>query len=118
MTSPSSASFTSAPGTGGPTVPIFTESGGLHVITPQVSDIPHSSPTGTPIAWKNSRTSTGQGAAPELTATASSSPIAARNGANIASSACATAWASSLGTSSPACSSRTFLIAASSAPCA
>ena len=41
---------------------------------PQVSDIPQSSPTGIPIAWKNSSTSTGVGAAPTLTATASSSP--------------------------------------------
>ena len=36
---------------------------------PQVSDMPQSSPIGIPIAWKNSSTSSGVGAAPTLTAT-------------------------------------------------
>ena len=35
--------------------------------TPQVSDMPQSSPIGIPIAWKNSSTSTGVGAAPTFT---------------------------------------------------
>ena len=40
-----------------------------------------------PIAWKNSRTSTGVGAAPTLTASNWSKPSCARSGANIGSSA-------------------------------
>ena len=59
-TSPSSASLISVPGIGGPTVPSLTRSGGLQVATPQVSDIPQSSPIGIPIAWKNSSTSSGR----------------------------------------------------------
>ena len=116
-TSPSSASLISIPGSGGPTVPIFTSSGGLQVATPQVSDIPHSSPIGIPIAWKNSSTSTGVGAAPTLTATTSSSPSLARS-ENIAASAWATPPPAPPGTSSPACSRRTFWIAASRPFCA
>ena len=79
MTSPSSASRISMPGTGGPTVPSFTFSGGFIVATPHVSDIPHSSPIGIPIAWKNSSTSTGVGAAPTLTAITSARPRLARS---------------------------------------
>ena len=67
---------------GGPTVPILIRSGGLTAPTPQVSDMPHSSPSGMPIAWKNTSTSRGVGAAPTLTATASSSPSIARSPAN------------------------------------
>jgi len=54
---------------GGPTVPIFTAPGRLQVPAPHVSDIPHSSASSIPSAWKNSSTSTGVGAAPTLTAT-------------------------------------------------
>ena len=39
-------------------------SGRLQVPAPHVSDIPHSSASGSPIAWKNSMTSRGVGAAP------------------------------------------------------
>src|SRR3954447_6042501 len=63
-TSPSSSSLISTPGVGGPTVPSLIRSGGLMVPSPQVSDIPQSSPTGMPIAWKNSSTSSGVGAGP------------------------------------------------------
>ena len=83
------------------------------VTTPQVSDMPQSSPILIPIAWKNSSTSSGVGAAPTLTDFASSRPSALRSCENIASSAAATPAASSSGTSSPACSRRTFWIAAS-----
>ena len=96
-------------------MPSLTFSGGLQVATPQVSDIPQSSPILIPIAWKYSSTSTGVGAAPTFTATASSRPSCLRSAENICSSALATAAASSSGTSSPACSRRTFWIAASTA---
>ena len=49
---------------------------------PQVSLIPHSSDSGSPIAWKNSSTSTGVGAAPTLIATNSSRPSIVRSPAN------------------------------------
>ena len=116
--SPSSASLSSTPGFATPTVPILTFSGGLQAPAPQVSDMPHSSPTGIPIAWKNSSTSTGVGAAPTLTATSWSSPRWARMPLKSSSSALATAAASSSGTSSPACSRRTFFSDACSAPLA
>ena len=60
-TSPSSSSLISQSGAGGPTVPILILSGGLQVPAPQVSDMPHSSASGTPSAWKNSITSGGVG---------------------------------------------------------
>ena len=41
--------------------------------------MPHSSPSGTPIAWKKTSTSRGVGAAPALTEIASSSPSIARS---------------------------------------
>src|SRR5436305_1221846 len=63
-TSPSSAILIWHPGAGGPTVPILTWPGRLHVPAPQVSDFPHSSANSMPRAWKNSSTSTGVGAAP------------------------------------------------------
>ena len=84
------------------------------VPSPQVSDIPQSSPIGMPIAWKNSRTSSGVGAAPTLTASASSRPSCVRSAEKSCSSACAAASATSGGTSSPACSARTFASEASS----
>ena len=93
-------------------MPSLTRSGGFTVLAPQVSDIPQSSPIGIPSAWKNSSTSSGVGAAPTLTASASSRPSALRMFENRAASAAATPLASSSGTSSPACSSRTFWIAA------
>ncbi len=65
-----------------------------------------------PIAWKNSRTSTGVGAAPTLTAMRASKPSWARSGAKIAASACAQACSSSSGTGSPACCRRTWRVAA------
>ena len=64
------------------------------------------------MAWKNTSTSRGVGAAPTLTAAISSRPSIARRPENISASAFATAAASSSGTGSPACSSSTFLIAA------
>ena len=101
-TSPSSASRISTPGSGGPTVPSLTFSGGLTVAAPHVSDMPQSSPTGIPIAWKNSRTSIGVGAAPTLTETASSRPRCLRRPANIASSAIGGALGDGLGNLLPA----------------
>ena len=92
--------------------------GGLQQPEPQVSDIPHSSASSIPMAWKNTSTSRGVGAAPTFTDTTSSSPSIARSPLNIFSSAAATAAASSSGTGSPACSSSTLRIAASSAACA
>ena len=89
--------------------------GGLQHPEPHVSDIPHSSASSIPIAWKKTSTSRGVGAAPTLTAAISSKPSIARRPENISASAFATAAASSSGTGSPACSSSTFLIAASSA---
>ena len=62
-----------------------------------VSDIPHSSASSIPIAWKNSITSGGVGAAPTLTATSWSRPSIARRPANSSLSACSTAAASSAG---------------------
>ena len=59
-------------------MPIRTRPGGLTAPTPLVSDIPHSSASGMPIAWKNTSTSRGVGAAPALTAIASSRPSIAR----------------------------------------
>ena len=50
-------------------MPILTAPGRLQVPNPHVSDIPHSSASSIPSAWKNSSTSTGVGAAPTLTAT-------------------------------------------------
>ena len=61
---------------------------GLQVPAPHVSDMPHSSASWIPIAWKNSITSRGVGAAPTLTATTSSSPSIARRPANSSPSAC------------------------------
>ncbi len=114
-TSPSSASEISTPGAGGPTVPSLIRSGGLTQPAPHVSDIPHSSASGMPIAWKNSSTSSGVGAAPTLTARTSSKPSILRRPAKICSSAAATSAASSAGTCSPRCSRRTFSTAAASA---
>ena len=88
---------------------------GLQVPAPVVSDIPQSSASGIPSAWKNSITSGGVGAAPTLHASSSSSPRWLRSLENTASSAFSTPSASSEGTSSPACSSRTFPSDASNA---
>ena len=52
--------------------------------------MPHSSASGSPIAWKNSSTSTGVGAAPTLIASTWSRPSIARRPAKISASACAT----------------------------
>ena len=86
---------------------------GFTLPAPQVSLMPHSSASGRPIAWKNSSTSTGVGAAPTLIASTWSSPSIARRPANTSSSARLTSSASSAGTSSPACSRRTLRIPAS-----
>ena len=51
--------------------------------------MPHSSASGRPIAWKNSSTSTGVGAAPTLIASTWSSPSIARRPAKTSSSAAA-----------------------------
>jgi hypothetical protein len=67
-----------------------------------------------PMAWKNTSTWRGVGAAPTLTATSSSSPSIARSPANRPASASATVAARSAGTSSPACSSSTLRMPASS----
>ncbi len=96
-------------------MPILTLPGGLTAPIPQVSDMPHSSAISMPIAWKNSSTSTGVGAAPTLTVTTSSSPSIVRRPENISLSALATVSARSAGTSSPACSRRSFFSAAWSA---
>ena len=102
------------PGDGGPTVPILIRSGGLTAPTPHVSDMPHSSASGTPIALKKTSTSRGVGAAPALTAIAWSSPSIARSPANSCSSPAAAVAATASGTGSPACSSSTRSRAASS----
>ena len=107
-TSPSSASLISTPGVGWPTVPILIRSGGLQAPAPQVSDMPHSSPTGMPIAWKNSSTSSGVGAAPTLTRDAWSRPSIARSLENISSSALAHGRGQLVGDLLAGCSSRTF----------
>jgi hypothetical protein len=95
-------------------VPIFTRSGGLQAPAPHVSDMPHSSASGIPIAWKNSSTSCGVGAAPTLTEIASSRPSIERSPANSSRSASSTVLTRSDGTSSPACSSSTLRIAPAS----
>jgi hypothetical protein len=59
--------------------------------------MPHSSASGTPIAWKKTSTSRGVGAAPTLTAAIWSKPSIARICENSASSACATVAARSSG---------------------
>ncbi len=64
--------------------------GRLQVPKPQVSDIPHSSASSIPTAWKNSSTSTGVGAAPTLTDSTWSSPSISRSLEKICSSASAT----------------------------
>ena len=69
------------------------------------------------MAWKNSSTSTGVGAAPTLIASTWSSPSIARHPAKISESASATVRASSSGTCSPRCSRRTLRKLASSAAC-
>ena len=102
------------PGAGGPTVPILIFAGGLQHPAPQLSDRPHSSATGMPMAWKNTSTSRGVGAAPTYTATTSSSPSIARSPANSSRSASSTVAASSSGTGSRACSCSTLRVAASS----
>ena len=90
-------------------------SGRLQVPAPQVSDIPHSSASGSPIAWKNSITSRGVGAAPTLSASIWSSPRPARIFENTCSSSFSNSSRRSSGTSSPDCSSRTFFSPTSSA---
>ncbi len=112
--SPSSASRSSTPGAAGPTVPIFTRPGGLQQPAPQVSDMPHSSASGIPMAWKKTSTSRGVGAAPTFTDAASSRPSIARSPAKTVRSASSTTAASSSGTGCPACSSSTFRTAAAS----
>ena len=64
-------------------MPILILPGGLTAPAPQVSLMPHSSDSGSPIAWKNSSTSTGVGAAPTLIASTWSSPSIARSPAKI-----------------------------------
>ena len=92
-----------------PTVPSLIASGRFTVPLPQLSDRPHSSATGTPIAWKNSSTAIGVGAAPTYTASSWSSPSCSRSFDSTISSAFACSCASSSGTCLPDCSSRTFL---------
>jgi hypothetical protein len=104
--------LSSTPGEAGPTVPILIRSPGFDAPAPQVSLIPQISASGTPIAWKKTSTSRGVGAAPTLTSSAWSSPIAARSGANSFSSPIARVAASSAGICSPACSSSTARAAA------
>ena len=72
---------------GGPTVPILTFSGGLQAPIAFVSLIPHSSPSGRPMPWKNSITSGGHGAAPTLSADSWSIPSCSRSGRIRASAA-------------------------------
>ena len=74
MISPSSASFTSVSGIGGPTVPGRTLPGRLIVVIALVSDIPQVSQISIPIARKNSSTSGGVGAAPTTNHSVSSRP--------------------------------------------
>ncbi|MND05399.1 hypothetical protein D3C83_261690 [compost metagenome] len=62
------------------------------------SDMPHTSAIGTPIAWKNSSTSSGVGAAPTKYDRVSANPSFSRSGANIIASARATPSASGAGT--------------------
>ena len=50
------------PGAGKPTLPIRIAFGGLIVPHAAVSLMPHISLSGSPSAWKNSMTETGQGA--------------------------------------------------------
>ena len=77
--------------------------------------MPQSSASGIPMAWKNSITSRGVGAAPTFTDSTSSSPSRARTFERTSSSAFAYSCASSSGISSPACSSLTFFRPTSSA---
>jgi hypothetical protein len=81
-------------------------SGGFVVPAPEVSDIPQSSASGIPSAWKNWITSGGVGAAPTLHASTSSSPSIARDFDSTCSSACSHFSRTSAGSSSPACSAR------------
>ena len=82
---------------------------GCSVPAPQVSDMPHSSASGMPIAWKNSSTSRGVGAAPTLTASTSSRPsMRAQAGEQLCVGLGDASAASSSGTGSPACSSSTL----------
>ena len=68
-TSPSSASLISTPGARrADGADLDRARAGCRCPTPQVSDMPHSSASAMPIAWKNSSTSRGVGAAPTLTA--------------------------------------------------
>ena len=90
-------------------MPSFTRPGGFTVATPQVSDIPHSSPIGIPIAWKNSSTSSGVGRGADVDGHDLVEPELARSFENISSSAWPPSAASSSGTSSPACSSAQLL---------
>ena len=83
-------------------------SGGTIVAIEVVSDIPHTSQIGIPIAAKNSSTSSGQGAAPIMHHSQRSSPSLRRIFEYTARSARSHASASSAGTASPGCSSRTF----------
>ena len=78
MISPSSASFTSVSGIGGPTVPTRIRPGGLSVAIALVSDIPQVSQISIPIARKNSSTSGGVGAAPIRNDSTSSRPSSER----------------------------------------
>ena len=82
---------------------------------PQVSDMPHSSASGMPMAWKNTSTSRGVGAAPTLTAIdLVEAEHRAQPGEQLARRPRRRVAARSSGTGSPACSSSTFCIAASS----
>ena len=114
-TSPSSASRSSTPGIGGPTVPILMRSGGLIVATQVSSDMPHSSQMGMPSAAKNSSTSTGVGAAPATKRSARSRPRRSRSLERTSASARAYSSARAASTSSPACSARTLRRPTSSA---
>ena len=62
-------------------MPILTFSGGLQAPIAFVSLIPHSSPSGRPIEWKNSITSGGVGAAPTFSAASWSIPSCSRRAA-------------------------------------
>ena len=70
-------------------MPILILSGGFTVPAPQVSDMPHSSASGMPMAWKNLITSGGVGAAPTFTDSMASKPSRSRIFEKTFSSHCA-----------------------------
>ena len=67
-------------------MPILTFSGGLHAPIAFVSLMPQSSPSGSPMAWKNSITSGAVGAAPTLSALRRSIPSFSRRATSTSAS--------------------------------